>query len=345
LPSPSFPSLVPYGWNDRWLALLSEHGADVEPGRVLRHNGSALQVVAPDGTRSAPLGPTLDPPPVVGDWVVLDSDTPVAVLARTSLLRRRTAIGEHEHPLVANIDAVLIVCGLDRPVKAGRIQRVAALAWDAGAVPAVVLTKADLVDDASHVIEEVTAGNPGITVTAVSTRTGHGLDALRASLTDTTATMIGESGAGKSSLVNALTDEASVATGAVREGDAKGRHTTTARSLHLLRDGGVLVDTPGIRAVGLWVDPDAVTATFADVDTIAESCRFNDCQHEDQPGCAVRVAVDGGELDQERLTAWRALRREAAAAARRADAQAQRSHERRFSRAGRAAQRRKNRPG
>src|SRR6478609_4161221 len=163
----SFPSLVPYGWNDRWRALLSDLGPDVEPGRVLRHNGSALQVVAADGIRSAPLGPALDPPPVVGDWVALDGDTPVAVLARTSLLRRRTAIGEHEHPLVANIDAVLIVCGLDRPVKAGRIQRVAALAWDAGAIPTVVLTKADLLDDVSPVIEEVADANPGLTVTAV----------------------------------------------------------------------------------------------------------------------------------------------------------------------------------
>ena len=300
----SFPSLVPYGWNDRWRALLSDLGPDVEPGRVLRHNGSALQVVAADGTRSAPLGPALDPPPVVGDWVALDGDTPVAVLARTSLLRRRTAIGEHEHPLVANIDAVLIVCGLDRPVKAGRIQRVAALAWDAGAVPTVVLTKADLLDDVSPVIERGGRRQPG------AHRDGGVHPHRRRSRRPASAAHRHHGhphrrvGGGKSSLVNALTDDDPVATGAVRDGDAKGRHTTTARSLHLLRHGGVLVDTPGIRAVGLWIDPDAVTTTFADVDTIAESCRFADCQHEDQPGCAVREAVDGGQLAEERLTSW-----------------------------------------
>lgn len=341
--SPSCPSLEPYGWNDHWRRLLADLGEDLQPGRVLRHNGSALQVITAHGATSVRLGPSLDPPPAVGDWVALDGDIPVAVLARTSLLRRRTAIADQEQPLVANVDVVLVVCGLDRPVKAGRIQRVATLARDAGAVPVIVLTKVDLVDDPSLAEHEVATANPGLAIIAVSTRTGIGVSSLRSQVCNRTATLIGESGAGKSSLVNALTATPEAVTGAVRTRDAKGRHTTTARSLHLVPGGGVLVDTPGIRAVGLWVDPDAVTTTFADVDELAAQCRFNDCQHDDQPGCAVRAAVESGAVAEERLVAWRALGREAAAAARRSNAREDRAHGRRFSRVARDAQRRKGR--
>ena len=174
----SFAELIPLGWSDRWAALLAEHPAGAEPARVLRHDGVALQVATESGTRTAPLAQRLHPAPAVGDWIVLDGEHPVAVLPRSSLLSRRAAIGESEQALAANVDLVLLVCGLDRPVKDGRIQRGAALAWDAGAVPVVVLTKAALVDEA---LAATTAGrlrddHPGIDVLVSSADEGVGLD-------------------------------------------------------------------------------------------------------------------------------------------------------------------------
>jgi ribosome biogenesis GTPase len=295
--------------------------------------------------RSVPVLATVDPPPVVGDWVVTTEDAVVATLPRTSLLRRRDPGRPTEQPLVANVDAVLVVCGLDRPVKPGRIQRAVATAWDAGAVPVVVLAKADLLDAAAldGAVATAAGASPGLDVLVTSVADGAGLDRVRAAVADRTVVLLGESGAGKSSLTNALVDGHVAGTGTVRRGDAKGRHTTTARQLHLLPGGGVLIDTPGLRALGLWADPDAVAATFDDVEALASRCRFGDCRHTGEPGCAVQAAVAEGELAPERLEAWGALLREAEAAARRADPHARRAHERRFSRVAKEAQRRKGR--
>lgn len=338
-------ALLPFGWGDRWVALFAsaaEGRPQARPGRVVRHDGVAVLVAGEAGTDSLPVLASVDPVPVVGDWVVVDGGAVVDVLARSSLLRRQGPDGAEQH-LVANLDALLIVCGLDRPVKPGRIQRSAALAWDAGATPVVVLTKADLVEDAAAVAEEVTAGNPGVDVVVTSSADGSGIDAVRTVAAGRTIVLLGESGAGKSTLANALVGEDVIATGAVRAGDAKGRHTTTRRELHVLPSGGVLIDTPGIRGVGLWVDPDAVAATFDDVESLAEGCRFTDCAHEGEPGCAVAAAVEAGDLAAERWEAWAALRREAAAAARRAEVHEQRAYERRFGKVVKEAMRRKRR--
>ena len=337
----TFPSLLPYGWGDRWAALLAEL-PDATPARVVRHDGAGLVLATPDGIRAVPLGTRLDPEPTVGDWVALDpDDSPIQVLPRSSLLRRASARGDHEQSLAANVDLVLLVCGLDRPVKPGRIQRGAALAWDAGAVPAVILTKAALHPDPDAVVAAVADANPGIDVLLTSAHEGIGLGAVLDLLAGRTTTVLGESGAGKSSLVNAVLGAEAEAIGQVRTGDAKGRHTTTSRHLHLVPGGGVIVDTPGLRAVGLWIDPDAVTETFADVADLADACRFNDCGHETEPGCAVLAAVESGELPEARLEAWRALRQEAEAAARRADSQAQRRYGRQMSKRVREAMRAK----
>ena len=337
----SYPSLTPYGWNERWQALLADHPG-CEPARVIRHHGISLEVAAPSGMATAILALRLDPAPTVGDWVALDADQhPVAVLPRTSLLRRRSALTDTDQSMAANVDLVLLVCGLDRPVKTGRIQRGATLAWDAGATPVVVLTKAARATGVDEVAERVAAANPGVEVLITSAKEGVGLDALRTLADGQTVTMLGESGAGKSSLMNALIGEDVAVTGAVREGDSKGRHTTTTRELRVLPTGGVLIDTPGIRAVGLSADPEAVAMTFADIDELAPDCRFADCRHDTEPGCAVLAAVAAGDLAQARLDAWRALDREAAAAALRDVPHEKRKHDKQFARVTKDAQRRK----
>jgi ribosome biogenesis GTPase len=344
-------ALAALGWNDRWLALYTtavEGRAAAHPsrpGRVVRHDGVAVLVAGDDAAESLPVLASVEPAPVVGDWVVVDDDTDavIEVLDRTSLLRRQDPDGATVQALVANLDVLLIVCGLDRPVKTGRIQRSAALAWDAGATPVVVLTKSDLADgvEVDAIAEGVRAANPGLDVLVTSATGEQGLAEVRALAEGRTIVLLGESGAGKSTLTNALVGDDVVATGEVRKGDSKGRHTTTRRELHVLPTGGVLIDTPGIRSVGLWVDPDAVAATFDDIEELGEGCRFRDCAHAGEPGCAVAAAVEAGELAAARWEAWQELRKEAESAALRADAHAHHQANRRFGKIAREAQRQK----
>jgi ribosome biogenesis GTPase len=329
------PRLEQVGWGDRWAALLAEH-PDAEPGRVLRHDGVAVAVRFADGDRVIPLRRGVEAP-TVGDWLAVSGERVEAVLPRSSVLRRRAAGGESTQLLAANVDLVLLVCGLDRPVRSGRIQRGEALAWDAGATPVLVLTKADLAgrpgaSELDAVLPAIDEGHPGLEVHVTSVSTGGGVDALVRRLAGATTVLLGESGAGKSSLVNALLGSEVAAIGDVREGDAKGRHTTTSRQLFTLAGGGVLIDTPGIREVGLAGDEEAVEAAFVDIDELALACRFRDCAHEGEPGCAVAAAVVAGELSADRVRAFLALRREAGAAAQRADEAARRSAGRQGSR-------------
>ena len=340
-------SLIAYGWNDRWAALLADvtlpSGRPPVPGRVVRHDGVGVTLATPDGIRPVMLSRRLDPPPAVGDWIVLDGDVPVAVLERTSLLTRRSVRTEAPQHLAANVDAVLVVCGLDRRVKPGRLDRVITLAWEAGAVPAVVLTKADVADDAAASVREVAAAHPGVEVVTTSVVDQRGLDDLHALVAGRTVVLVGESGAGKSSLTNALVGDAVMDVGEVRAGDAKGRHTTTTREAHPLPGGGVLIDTPGLRSVGLWADTDAVAATFSDIDDLAAGCRFNDCAHGSEPGCAVQAALAAGTLTTERFAGWQALEKEAESAELRATPHLLRARDRQFGRIAREAQRLKGR--
>ncbi len=301
----------------------------------------------PSGTQTIMLTLRLVPEPTVGDWVAVVDDEVVAVLERRSLLRRKTAHGDGEQQLAANIDMVLLVCGLDRPVKDGRIQRGTAIARDAGAEPVVVLTKAESGPepiDVDRAAAEVRAAHPGVDVIVTSVEEGRGLDELRAVIGTGTVTLLGESGAGKSSIVNALVGSEVVAIGEVRGSDSKGRHTTTTRELHLLPEGGVLIDTPGIRAVGLLPEQEeGVAETFTELDELAEECRFADCQHDGQPGCAVEEAVASGEIDAERVARWQALAAEAESAERRSNPVEQRRYGRQFARITKDAQKRKGR--
>ncbi|MEX1216910.1 MAG: ribosome small subunit-dependent GTPase A [Acidimicrobiales bacterium] len=310
----SYDSLVPLGWDPGWANTLAATESGAEAGRVLQHHGVALVLALPGRTETLMLTTRLEPQPTVGDWIAVRNGEAVAVLPRRSLLRRRNAHGDGEQQLGANIDKVLLVCGLDRPVKDGRIQRGTAISRDAGAIPVVVLTKAsrdsEIYVDPQRAAAEVRSSNPGIDVIVTSVKEGIGIDEIRSIIGRDTVTLLGESGAGKSSIVNALIGNEVAETGEVRESDSKGRHTTTTRELHLLPGGGVLIDTPGIRAVGLLADNDGVAETFADVDDIACTCRFADCQHEGQPGCAIAAALAAGELNSERVDQWRRLEAE-----------------------------------
>ena len=271
-----------------------------------------MQVRTPTGERTVKLRRGVEAV-TVGDWLVVEGEQVVALLARTSLLRRRAAGGEDHQLLAANVDLVLLVCGLDRPVVTGRIQRGEALARDAGADALLVLSKRDLMDDAdavSQVLREANQNHPGLECVVTSAATGEGIAELRTRLCGVTSVLLGESGAGKSRLVNALLGHDAAIVGAVRSSDAKGRHTTTNRQLHLLPDGGVIIDSPGIREVGLAGDEESVAAAFADIDELAEECHFTDCGHAGEPGCAIALAIEGGGLSRDRVDAFLALRQE-----------------------------------
>lgn len=298
------------GWDDRWAALAqSQPGV---PGRVVRQDRGWVQVARSTDdvdsfrTRADRVGT-----PVVGDWVTTEDDEVGGVLDRRNALRRADPVGEGEQVLAANLDRVLVVLGLDRPVKAGRIQRAVIQAWDADAEPIVVLTKADLHDDPDAERARVATETPGVEVIAVSSHEGTGIGELLERVGGRTVVLVGESGAGKSSLLNALADGEIAQIGDVRETDAKGRHTTTRRELHLLPGGGLVVDTPGVRAIGLFAEPEAVDAAFPDVVDLAATCRFSDCSHDQEPGCAVGAAADAGDLAPERLEAYRSMHAEA----------------------------------
>jgi ribosome biogenesis GTPase len=337
-----FETLAPLGWDERWASTLESAEPGALPGRVLQHHGAGLVVALPGGTETIMLTKRLDPEPTVGDWVAVIDNEAIAVLDRRSLLRRRSAHGDKEQQLAANVDTVLLVCGLDRPVKDGRIQRGTTIARDAGARPVVILTKAAIGDadsDPEQAAADVRIAHPGIDVVITSVNEGLGLDELRALIGTDTVTLLGESGAGKSSIVNALLGSEIVPIGSVRKGDSKGRHTTTGRELHLLPSGGVLIDTPGIRAVGLVAEDDAVAETFSDVDEVAEMCRFADCQHDGQPGCAIANALESGELLAGRVEGWRRLREESEAIAERATLAEQRRTDRDFSKEAKDAKR------
>lgn len=291
-------------------------GADAthEPRRV---------VLDRDGLVASADGRT---PPTVGDWLLLD-ETPDGPRAAT-LLPRRTALvrdtaGEtsRTQALAANVDVVLVVEHLDPDPDLGRVERLLTLAWRSGARPVVVLTKADLVPDPDGMASDVAAVALAVDVHAVSAQDGRGLDDLRRDVVTpgSTLVVVGPSGAGKSTLVNALAGRPVMDVGE-RRADGKGRHTTTHRELVPLADGAVLVDTPGIRTVGVVADAEALETTFADVADLARRCRFGDCRHEQEPGCAVRAAVESGDLPTRRLDSWRRLEREAAYQARRSDA-------------------------
>jgi ribosome biogenesis GTPase len=263
----------------------------------------------------------------VGDWVAARTwadgrVTAEAVLPRrTAFVRATVSPGvSHGQVLATNVDLAVVVEGLHPEPDLGRIERFLALAWESGATPLVVLTKADLVPDAPQIRADVAAAAPGVEVLAVSAETGEGMTDLESYVaTGSTVVLLGPSGAGKSTLTNALSGATVMHTRALRA-DGKGRHTTAHRELVMLPGGGIVIDTPGLRSVGLTDVSESLDLVFADIDELAEHCRFADCVHQTEPGCAVREALEAGELPERRWESYVKLQREARWMAMRHDA-------------------------
>jgi ribosome biogenesis GTPase len=329
------------GWSAGWQGEFEHYAARGQvPARVIREEREAYLAESGRGSQLARVTGRLRAAargradfPAVGDWVVLEPAAQGgdgqahgvgvihAVLPRRSMFVRRAAgrTGDAQ-PVATNVDVVFLVSGLDGDFNARRIERYLTLAWESGAAPVVVLNKADLCPDLESRVAETEALAVGTPVLAVSAAEGRGLDALRAQVgPGTTAAFLGSSGVGKSSLINALCGESRQRTAAVRADDSRGRHTTTQRELLRLPGGGVLIDTPGMRELQLWGDEAGLEQAFADVTELAAGCRFRDCAHGDEPGCAVRRALTDGRLAPERFASFQKLQRELRHLARKED--------------------------
>jgi len=325
-------SLRTWGWDHDRASALSEMNlpAACQPGRVIGQERDRWIVQFESDRSVARIASAsfADPRPVTGDWVIVepgpetaDPLSIVAVLPRRSAFSRGAALtGATEQVLAANIDVAWIVHGLDSPLNLRRLERYLAVAWESGATPGIVLAKADLAADPSAVVSELATVAMGVDVHVVSVERPDSIRELRARLVPgRTVALLGPSGAGKSTLLNALAGVRLAATGAVREGDRKGRHTTTRRELFQIEGGALLLDTPGLRELRVWDLGEGLDHAFPDIDALASACRFRNCRHEQEPGCAVLAAVETGELEADRLRGFRKLRAEAAHAERKAN--------------------------
>jgi ribosome biogenesis GTPase len=347
----SATTLRELGWDDRLATLLASEAPGLVPGRILTEERG--QYLVASSTGDGPASPSgrlrhdmeIDPDaiwPAVGDWVAMEPLAEGASPADHRLIQRvlprrtamiRRAPGDRRMPsqvLAANVDTVFVVTSMNADFNVRRLERYLTVAWESGAWPVVVLSKSDLAIDHAGFVAEASAVAPGVDILPVSAVTGEGLDAVRAHLGEgRTVVFTGSSGVGKSSIVNALAGAPLLETAGIREDDARGRHTTTRRQLVRL-GGALLIDTPGLRELGV-MDGDGLSAAFDDVERLAAECRFTDCQHRSEPGCAIRAAIAQGRLDPARLEAWRKLEREAERAAMATNALARRAERKKWS--------------
>jgi ribosome biogenesis GTPase len=335
--------LIRLGWDDRLSDEFKLHqAAGLVPGRVAVQHRGAWDVLTEAGELRVDVSGRLrheaDTPaelPVVGDWVAVaprpdeSGGTIQAVLPRRTKFSRKTAWqATEEQVLVANVDLVFVVTSINEDLNPRRLERYLTLAWESGASPVIVLTKADLVDDPDRAVAAVEGVAFGVPVVVTSTRTGVGIETVRDHLpTGVTGALLGSSGVGKSTLVNALADAELLTTQEIRD-DGRGRHTTSRRELILLPGGGLIVDTPGLRELQLWEADEGLEEAFEDVTELFAECRFSDCAHDTEPGCAVRAALEQGTLSSERWESYCKLQRELEQLERRLDKRA-RSEERR----------------
>jgi ribosome biogenesis GTPase / thiamine phosphate phosphatase len=321
------PNLERLGWNDELARQFEAHAAGLEPGRVAAQHRGAWEVVIERGASSVEITGRLrhdaEPGelPVVGDWVGLRDSLIDAVLPRASKFSRKTPWTEvSEQVLVANVDIAFLVMGLDeRDYNVRRLERYLTTAWEGDTEPVIVLNKADLAIDLESQVAEIESVAFGVPVHAVSAETGEGVEELRRHLAgNRTAALLGSSGVGKSSLINRLLGEERFRIADVRS-DGRGRHTTTHRELVAVPGGGVIIDTPGLRELQLWETDEGLDQAFADVADLVLQCRFSNCEHRTEPGCAIKNALADGSLPAERWESYRKLQRELARLERKLD--------------------------
>jgi ribosome biogenesis GTPase len=322
--------LAALGWDEAWDEAFQPHrDAALAPGRVAVQHRGEWDVLTEDGEVRARVpgrlrheASSLADLPVVGDWVALDTSTrgpPTirAVLPRRTRFSRRAAHdpgsqATREQVVAANVDLVFVTASLADEMNARVLERYLTLAWESGARPVILLTKADVEPDPAGVAAEVAEIGGQVPVHAISSRSGLGLEAVRGYLRPgVTGALLGPSGVGKSTLVNMLLGEELLATGSVRD-DGTGRHTTTRRELVVLPGGGLVVDNPGMRELHLWLADEGLDEAFDDIAELAVQCRFSDCHHDGEPGCAIEAALAGGRLAPERWQSYRDLQRELA---------------------------------
>jgi ribosome biogenesis GTPase / thiamine phosphate phosphatase len=340
------PALEDLGWSPGLAEAFAPHrAARLSPARVSLEHTHIYRVLSPAGEQLARIAGRLRHHaggradyPAVGDWVAIDAassggDARIrAILPRFSRFSRRAAGDPTEEQVVAaNIDVVFLVSGLDHDFNPRRIERYLLTAWDSGASPVIVLNKSDLVDDLTPFLDQVQPIAQGTPIVAVSAKRPDSVAALREHLgRGRTAALLGSSGVGKSSIANTLIGEERLRTRDVRASDSRGRHTSANRQLILLGDEGILIDTPGMRELQLWDTGDALSGAFGDIETLAAHCRFRDCRHAGEPGCAVTAAVEAGTLPAGRLESYRKLQHEQAFQLRQQDQRAQLEQKRRF---------------
>jgi ribosome biogenesis GTPase len=323
-----------YGWSDRLQDDFAPFAAlGLIPGRIVVQQRGGYRLITEHGEIEARAsGPLMKSAsdierPTAGDWVAVEARPGETMgLVRHLLPRSSAFIRKASGPragaqvVAANVDVALLVASLNANLNPRRLERYLATTHESGAQPVIVLTKLDLAEFPDEDIAEIEAIALGAPVLALSAKTGQGLEALGAFLQPgRTAVLLGSSGAGKSTLLNILAGEEKMDTGEIREADDRGRHTTTHRELVLLPSGALILDTPGMRELGLWDADEGVSATFADIEALAAQCRFRDCTHDAEPGCAVRAAIDAGELDPGRLYNFEKLQAELAHDRRRQD--------------------------
>jgi ribosome biogenesis GTPase len=334
-----------YGWNDNWETkwneqIFSDKREKMIAGRVILEHKHMYRVVTDQGEWLATLSGNFKHNanqrrdfPAVGDWIGIEQMPGEekgiihSILPRSSLFSRKVAGDTTVEQIVAvNVDYVLLVMSLNLDFNLRRLERYMIAAWDSGANPVIVLTKKDVCSDPESYVEQAESVAFGVPIYTVSSVTGEGISELQDLLKDgKTSALLGSSGVGKSSLTNALCGEDVMSVQNIREGDDKGRHTTTHRELFLMPGGGLLIDTPGMREFQLWDNSESLDTGFKDVEQIAESCRFNDCQHNGQPGCAIEDALNNGALSHERYASYEKLKKELAYMERKSDQVAQKA--------------------